>query len=154
MNPMLYCWVRMYLRLLYFSILWLKIPDGYQIASLEELGLWSTSQLSLWIGVFTQRSELSFRGLLPKVISFILSMLYIEHCLLILPLFVAICEIWLPRLTYGVYLVLFLKPGATSNLPRIQIHLGYNGIQWPRSGGMPSNFCLSSVSRNSVFSFY
>ena len=30
-----------------------------------------------------------------------------------LPLFVAICEIWLPGLTYDVYLVLFLKPGAT-----------------------------------------
>ena len=103
----------MYLRLLYFSIIWMKIPDGYQIASLEELGLWSTSQLSLWIRVFTRRLELSFRCLLFKVISFILSMLYIEHCLLILPLFVAICEIWLPGLTYGVYMVLFLKPGAT-----------------------------------------
>jgi hypothetical protein len=40
-------------------------------------------------------------------------MLYIKHCLLILPLFVAICEIWLSGLTYGVYQVLFLKPGAT-----------------------------------------
>ena len=37
--------------------------------------------------------ELSFRCLLSKVISFILSMLYIDRCLLILPLFVAICEI-------------------------------------------------------------
>ena len=27
----------------------MKIPDGYQIAGLEELGLWSTSQSSLWI---------------------------------------------------------------------------------------------------------
>ena len=27
----------------------IKIPDGYQIAGLEELGLWSTSQSSLWI---------------------------------------------------------------------------------------------------------
>ena len=34
-----------------------------------------------------------FRCLLFKVISFILSMLYIKHCLLILPLSVAICEI-------------------------------------------------------------
>ena len=32
---------------------------------------------------------------------------------MILSLFVAICEISLPGLTYGVYLVLFLKPGAT-----------------------------------------
>ena len=34
-----------------------------------------------------------FCSLLSKVISFILGMLYIKHCLLILPLFVAICEI-------------------------------------------------------------
>ena len=34
-----------------------------------------------------------FRCLLSKVISFILSMLYIKHCLMILPLFVAICKI-------------------------------------------------------------
>ena len=27
----------------------MKIPDGYQIASLKELGLWSTSPSSLWI---------------------------------------------------------------------------------------------------------
>ena len=27
----------------------MKILDGYQIASLEELGFWSTSQSSLWI---------------------------------------------------------------------------------------------------------
>ena len=27
----------------------IKIPDGYQIARLKELGLWSTSQSSLWI---------------------------------------------------------------------------------------------------------
>ena len=27
----------------------MKIPNGYQIASLEELGLLSTSQSSLWI---------------------------------------------------------------------------------------------------------
>jgi hypothetical protein len=48
-----------------------------------------------------------------KVISFILSTLYIKHYHLILPLIVAICEIWLPRLTYGMYLVLLLKPGVT-----------------------------------------
>jgi len=51
--------------------------------------------------------------LLSKVIFFILSTLYIEHCLLVLPLFIAICEIWLLELTYGVYLVLFIKSGAT-----------------------------------------
>jgi hypothetical protein len=103
----------MYLRLpLHF--IWIKIPDGYQIASLEKsLGLCSTSQLSLWIWSFRLKNGESFRCLLSKVISFILSSLYNKHCLLILPLFVAICEIWLPGLTYGVYLVLFLKPGAT-----------------------------------------
>ena len=40
--------------------------------------------------------------------------MYFNHCLLILPLFVAICEIRLSGLIYGVYLVLFLKPGATT----------------------------------------
>ena len=54
----------------------------------------------------------SFHYLLSKVVFFVLSSLYIKHYLLILPLFVAICVIWLPRLTYGVYLVLFLKLGA------------------------------------------
>jgi hypothetical protein len=59
----------------------------------------------------------SFRYLLSKVILFVLSTLYIKQCLLILPLFVAICVIWLLGLTYGVYLVLSLKPGATKPLP-------------------------------------
>ena len=31
----------------------------------------------------------------------------------ITPSFVTICVIWIPRNTYGVYLVLSLKPGAT-----------------------------------------
>jgi len=103
----------MYLRLpLHF--IWIKIPDEYQIASLEEsLGSCSTSQLSLWIWSFRLKNEVHFRCLLSKVISFILSSLYIKYCLLIIPLFIAICEIWLPELTYGVYLVLFLKPRAT-----------------------------------------
>jgi len=50
--------------------------------------------------------------------SFILSMLYIKHCLLILPLFEAICEICFPGLIYGVYLVLSLKLDATSEYKR------------------------------------
>ena len=66
-----------------------------------------------WSGVYTRRSELSFRCLYSEVIIFILIRYVFKHCLLILPLFVAICEIWLLGLTYGVYLVLFLKPGAT-----------------------------------------
>jgi hypothetical protein len=48
----------------------------------------------------------------PNVIFFELSTLFIKHCLLILPLFVAICVIRLSGLTYGMYLVSFLKPGA------------------------------------------
>jgi len=83
----------MYLRLpLHF--IWIKISDGYQIAGLEKsIGLCSTSQLSLWIWSFRLKNGVSFRCLLSKVISFILSSLYNKHCLLILPLIVAICEI-------------------------------------------------------------
>ena len=118
MNPMLYllsmtCTYACFI----FSIIWIKIPDGYQIARVWRN--YACDQLvscPCGIRVFTQRSELSFRCLLSMVISFILSMLYSKHCLLILPLFIAICEIWLPRLTYGAYLVLFLKPGATTSL--------------------------------------
>ena len=68
----------MYLRLpLHF--IWIKIPVGYQIASLEKsLGLCSTSQLSLWIWSFRLKNDESFRCLLSKVISFILSLLYIS----------------------------------------------------------------------------
>jgi hypothetical protein len=40
-------------------------------------------------------------------------MIFIKYYLLILPLFVAVCVILLPRLTCGLYLVLSLKPGAT-----------------------------------------
>ena len=139
------CWVRDYLRLsLHF--IWIKIPDGYQIAILEKsLGLCSTSQSSLWIWSFCLKNEVSFCYLLSKVISFILSSFYISihgfvlktglrfdgfvliykhswsyiqafmvlYTSIHLELFVAICEIWLPGLTYSVYLVLFLKPGAT-----------------------------------------
>ena len=50
----------MYLRLFYFSIHWIKIPDGYQIAGLEEFGLWSTSQSSLWIWSLHQKFRVSF----------------------------------------------------------------------------------------------
>ena len=103
----------MYLRLLYFSILWIKILDGYQIASLEELGLWSTSQSSLWI--WSLRLKIGVNFLLSILWGYIpyTKTLCNKYCLLILPLFVAICEIWLPGLTYSVYLVLSLKPGAT-----------------------------------------
>ena len=38
----------------------MKIPDGYQIAGLEELGLWSTSQSSLWIWSLHQKIGVNF----------------------------------------------------------------------------------------------
>jgi len=66
----------------------------------------------LWIWSFRLKDGVSFRCLLSKVIFFVLSTLYIKHCPLILPLFVAICVILLSGFTYGVYVVLFLKPGA------------------------------------------
>ena len=39
-------------------------------------------------------------------------MLYIKHCLLILTLFITMCEIWFSGLTYSVYLILSLKTGC------------------------------------------
>ena len=47
-------------------------------------------------------------------------------CLLILPLFVAICEIWLPGLTYSVYPVLSLKSGAISHMIQSNTNSRYN----------------------------
>ena len=38
----------------------MKIPDGYQIASLEELGLLSTNQSSLWIWSLRQKIGVVF----------------------------------------------------------------------------------------------
>jgi hypothetical protein len=76
----------MYLRLLYFSVFWIKIPDGYQIASLVELGLWSTSQLSLWNwSLRLMKNGVSFGCMQSLVISLVI-IRYIRHCLLILPL--------------------------------------------------------------------
>jgi len=116
----------MYLRLLYFSIIWIKIPDGYQIARVwRNYACDQPVSCPCRIGVFTRRSERSFHYLLSKCYILILSTLYIEHCLLILPLFVAIYDIWLSGLTYGVYLVLFFKPVATPVIPRILFHFIY-----------------------------
>jgi len=55
-----------------------------------------------------------FRCKLLKVISDLLCTLY-NLCIVFwyYPLIVAICEIWLLRLTYGAYLVLSLKSGVT-----------------------------------------
>ena len=112
----------MYLHMLYFLNIWIKFPDGYQIARVwRNYACDQPVSCPCRIGVFTLRSELSFRCLLSKVIFSIQSTLYIEHCLLILPLFVVICEIWLSRLTYGVYLILFLTSGATITNLMIQI---------------------------------
>jgi len=44
---------------------------------------------------------------------YIMYVIYLCIVLWYYPLFVAICEIWLLRLTYGTYLVLFLKSGIT-----------------------------------------
>ena len=84
MNPMLYCWVWYVLTL---ALLWIKIPDGYQIASLEELGLWSTSQLSLWIWSICLKIRVVFLlsilwGYIPYT-----NTLCNKYCLMILSLF-------------------------------------------------------------------
>ena len=50
----------------------MKIPDGYQIAGLEELGLWSTSQSSLWIWSLRQKIGVNFHCLYSEVIFFLL----------------------------------------------------------------------------------
>jgi hypothetical protein len=79
----------------------------------HQLGLWSTSQLSPWSWSFRMKIGVFFRCLLSKVIVFVLIRNIISIVFWYYPLFVAICVIWLPGLTYGVYPVLFLKPGAT-----------------------------------------
>jgi len=80
----------------------------------RSLGLWSTSQFG------SCREKL-----IPKVWSCLSVVCYQRYSLLLCtlynlfiifwyyPLFVAICEIWLLRLTYGAYLVLSLKSGIT-----------------------------------------
>ena len=140
----------MYLRLLYFSILWTKIPDGYQIAGLEELDLWSTRQSSLWVRSLGQKIGVNFPLSLLWGYFLFTNTLCNKYCLLILPWFVVICEIWLPRLTYSVYLVLSLKLGATPALHaqvfwrphranrwgllrwhRGQVQMGWPARSWP-----------------------
>ena len=113
MNPMLCCWVWyvLTLALLFYT---LDKNSGWV------LDCWfggvrlvvNQSVVPVDFGVFARRSESTFRCLFSEVI-FLLLIRYVISSLLILPWFVAICEIWLPGLTYSVYLVLFLKPGAT-----------------------------------------
>ena len=105
------------LRMFYFTTLakswmgtrWRFFSGVFQ----EELGLWSTSQLSLWNWSLHLKIEIVFLMSIPWDCILYTNTLCNKHCLWILPLFIAICEIWLPGLTYGLYLVLFLKPGAT-----------------------------------------
>ena len=104
----------MYLHLFYFSIHWIKIPDGYQIAGFGGVRLVvNQSVVPVDFGVFARRLESTFRCLILWGYFPFNNTLCNEYCLLILPWFVAVCEIWLPGLTYSVYLVLPLKPGAT-----------------------------------------
>jgi hypothetical protein len=79
----------------------------------HQLDLWSTSQLSLWSWSFRLKIGVFYCCRLSKVIFFVLIRNIISIVFWYYPLFVAICVIWLSGLTYGVYLVLFLKPGAT-----------------------------------------
>ena len=64
--------------LLEFEEVWLVINQSVVPVELESL---------------PEDQSCLFRCLLSKVIFFILSTLYIEHCLSILPLFVVVCEI-------------------------------------------------------------
>ena len=93
MNPMLYLLSTNVLMLALFFNTLEKSRMGTRLLVWRKWACNQPVSCPCGIGVFTRRLELSFRCLLSKVMSFILSMLYIKHCLLILPLFVAICEI-------------------------------------------------------------
>jgi len=71
----------MYLRLpLHF--IWIKIPDGYHIASLEKsLGLCSTSQLSLWIWSFRLKERSVFPLFAISGYIFYTKFIIYKHCL-------------------------------------------------------------------------
>ena len=115
--PCYICWVRHVLTLaLFFQIFGWKSRMDTRLLEFGGIRLViNQSVVPLDLESSPKDRSYLFRCLISKVIFFILSTLYIEHCLLILPLFVAICEIWLLGLTYGVYLVLSLKPDATLN---------------------------------------
>ena len=83
----------MYLRLLYFSIHWIKILDGYQIAGFGGVRL-VVNQSVIPVNLMSSpedRSQLSTVFTL-RLFSFT-NTLCNKYCLLILSLFVAICEI-------------------------------------------------------------
>ena len=73
-TPCYICWVWHLLTLaLYFSIIWIKIPDGYQLLEFGEIRLViNQSVVPIECGVFTWRSELSFHCLYSEVVFFIL----------------------------------------------------------------------------------
>ena len=82
----------------------------------RSLGLWSTSQLD---PVEKLIPEVGVVYPLFAIKGYLFYTKYVI-CLCIIfwyyPLFVAICEIWLLRLTYGAYLVLSLKSGITDSV--------------------------------------
>ena len=126
--PCYICWVRhvLTLALLFKSLE--KSWMGTRLLELEELGLWSTSQLSLWKWSLHLKIGVVFPlSILWGCIIFT-NTLCNKHCLMILPLFIAICEIWLSGLTYGAYLVLFLKPDATFIFQMIMYILSHLNI--------------------------
>ena len=66
---------------------------GTRLLEFGGIRLMINSQLSLWNWSLHLKIELSFRCLYSEVIIFILKRYVFKHCLLILTLFVAICEI-------------------------------------------------------------
>ena len=112
--PCYICWVW---HVLMLALLFKSLEKSWMGTRLLEFGgirlVINQSVVPMELESSPEDQSCLFRYLLSNVISFILSTLYTKHCLLILPLFVAICEIWLSELTYGMYLVLFLKSGAT-----------------------------------------
>ena len=84
----------MYLRLLNFFNTLEKSWMGTRLLEFGEIRLViNQSVVSVELESSPEEWSCLFHCLLSKVISFILSMLYIKHCPLILPLFIAICEI-------------------------------------------------------------
>ena len=83
----------MYLRLLYFFNTLEKSRLGTRLLEFREIRLVINQSVIPVEWSLHSKIGVVYPLIVPKVISFILSTLYIEHCLSILPLFVAICEI-------------------------------------------------------------
>ena len=107
------------LRLFYFNTLaksWMSTRWRFFSGVFQEvLGLWSTSWWVLWCWRLRQKN----RVLVPNVKwDYVSCNKYFSLCnkgivFDITPSLVTVCMNWIPRHTYGVYLVLYLKPGAT-----------------------------------------